>query len=339
MSRVTQPAVRLRLALAKRALQREVFSTLPSPDELERIALAPLDADGPAVGSRPQVTLEDASGRKYLFKLAPPEEIAAELFAYTIRRSFGRLHVPTARRELDLPAFGRVTGMIQPLIPVRGGLDVDPKAWTHLQREAMLREHPWEWMFANLDSHIDQYVLVGPHNLPLNIDWDHSLVDLAQTRLTRFNRRSVTVAPTRNLLYGEYALGRLSLDFLGVRVEARKVARIPDASLTDALESYSRALGHSLEQREQLRARVLRRRDSLVSDFDQLVESLIEARELNLAGVPKGRWGVGRMATQAQDAWQRFVISILHTRVIRPALRQYRGVLGAVSRTGRARAT
>jgi hypothetical protein len=225
LSRVSQPFVRLELRQATRELRRELFSTLPGEAELERIALQPIDAAEPAAGSRPQTILRDVAGRRYMFKLAPPEYIAAELFAHRLRELGRRLHVPTARRELELPGLGRVTGMLQPEIPVVGALDNNPQRWSKLQREAMLREHPWEWLVANLDTHVDQYVLVGEHQIPINIDWDHALVDLDQTKLTRFNRRSATIAPIRNLLYSEYVLGRLKLDFLSMQLQGRRAAR------------------------------------------------------------------------------------------------------------------
>src|SRR5690606_28238487 len=283
---------------------------LPREVELERISLAPVDAAEPAAGSRPQTILRDADGRRYMFKLAPPELIAAELFAHRLRELARKLHVPTVRRELELPGLGRVTGMLQPQIPVLGGLDSDPQHWSSLQREAMLREHPWEWLVANLDSHVDQYVLVGEHRLPINIDWDHSLVDLHQTTLTRFNRRSATVAPIRNLLYSEYVLGRLRLDFLGMQVQARKAADLPEAALVELLDRHADELGLPGPRKLEIREQVLRRKASLVADFDALVDSLREEREDNLGTLAR-RTRMARVAAHVQDAWQRFVIVVL----------------------------
>jgi hypothetical protein len=335
VARVTQPFIRRELRQATRALRRELFARLPREAELERISLHPLDAAEPAAGSRPQTILQDEAGRRYMFKLAPPEEIAAELFAHRLRELGRRLHVPTARRELELPGLGRVTGLLQPQIPIVGPLASDPQRWSPLQREAMLCEHPWEWLVANLDTHIDQYVLVGEQQLPINIDWDHSLVDLAETSLTRFNRRSATVAPIRNLLYSEYVLDRLKLDFVGMQLQARKAAELPDAAIIELLDRHAEELALPQARKLDIRGQVLRRKASLVADFDALVSSLRLERRDNRGTVRTPRARVDRLLAHARDSWQRFVIVVLHARVLRPLLRLYRSLRAALARVRR----
>jgi hypothetical protein len=330
--RPTQPLVRRQLRVAKRSLRRELFAVLPQEHELERISLHPLDDAGPAAGSRPQTILRDETGRRYFFKLAPPELVAAELFAHRVRKLGSCLHVPTARRMLELPGLGHTTGMLQPEIPVVAALEPDTASWSKLQREAMLQEHPWEWLLANLDTHVDQYVLVGERRLPINIDWDHALVDLEQTQLTRFNRRSTTIAPIRNLLYSEYVLGRVQLDFMGMQLQARKAAELPNAALIHLLEVYAEELGLPDDARLELQDQLLLRKSTLVADFDALIESLRHEREDNLgiARTPRSRFA--RMLAHAQDAWQRFAILVLHGYVLRPILRGYRALLRALAR-------
>lgn len=305
---------------------------MPQERELESISLRPLDDDGPAAGSRPQTILRDDAGNRFFFKLAPPELVAAELFAHRLRKLGGCLHVPTARRTLELPELGSVTGMLQPEIPVVGGLAPDPQRWSKLQRETMLQEHPWEWLLANLDTHVDQYVLVGDQRLPINIDWDHALVDLAQTQLTRFNRRSTTIAPIRNLLYSEYVLGRLQLDFFGMQLQARKAAELRDAALAELVDRYAEELALPDAARLELRAQLRQRKATLVADFDALVESLRHERDDNLGLAQTRRSRMARVIAHVQDVWQRFVIKMLHGHVLRPVLRGYRGLLRALAR-------
>jgi hypothetical protein len=305
---------------------------LPQELELEQIALRPLDDDGPATGSRPQTILRDDAGRRYFFKLAPPELVAAELFAHRLRKLGDCLHVPTARRTIELPELGRTTGMLQPEIPVVAPLEQHPQQWSKLQREAILQEHPWEWLLANLDTHVDQYVLVGKHCLPINIDWDHSLVDLDQTQLTRFNRRSATIAPIRNLLYAEYVLDRLRLNFFGMQLQARKIAELPDAALAELVDRHAQELALADDARLALQTRLRARKATLVADFDALVESLRHERDDNrgVARTPRSR--LARLISRVQDAWQRFVILGLHAHVLRPVLRGYRALLRALAR-------
>jgi hypothetical protein len=332
LSRSTQLADRRVLRRARRTLRRELFEKLPGEQELQRISLYPITDAGPAAGSQPQTVLRDEAGRRYLFKLAPPEYIAAELFAYRLR-SLGRcLHVPTARRALELPELGSVTGMLQPEIPVVAALEPDLQRWSKLQCEVMLREHPWEWLLANLDTHIDQYVLVGDRRVPINIDWDHSLVDLDQTELTRFNRRSATIAPIRNLLYSEYVLGRRQLDFQGMQLEARQITELSDSALDGLVDRYAEELELPEATRLELRERMRRRKATLVSDFDALVAALRHEHDDNLGLSSIRRSGLARLADRLRDAWQRFSIVVLHTHVLRPLLRAYRAVLRALAR-------
>jgi hypothetical protein len=332
LPRPIQSLVRRELRHATRSLRRELFLSLPQEQELEQISLHPLEDDGPAAGSRPQTILRDDAGNRYFFKLAPPELVAAELFAHRLRKLDGCLHVPTARRTLDLPGLGPATGMLQPEIPVVGALGPDPQRWSKLQREALLQEHPWEWLLANLDTHVDQYVLVGEHQLPINIDWDHALVDLAQTQLTRFNLRSPTIAPIRNLLYSEYVLGRLQLDFFGMQLQARKVAELSSAALTELVDRYADELALPDPARLELQAQLRQRKATLVADFDALVESLRHERDDNLGLASTPRTRIARVIAHVQDAWQRFVIKVLHGHVLRPLLRGYRALLQALAR-------
>lgn len=310
-----------------------MFDHLPTEAELERIDVEPAAAEPPTAGSRPQVVLHDARGRRYLFKVAPAEHIAAELLASRVRRLGRRLHVPAARRRLVLPDGSVATGLLQPLVPVTGALPKDPREWSALQCEVMLREHPWEWLLANLDTHVDQYVLMGEHGYPINIDWDHSLVDLQVTALTRFNRRSATVAPVRNLLYAEYVQGRVDLDFGGQRWQVRRVGDLREDRLQALVERYCDELELPAASRDAVVAAVLERQRRLVVDFEALRRSLRRERR-ELAGEGPRRPWLERAATRLQDAWQRFVVLVLHDRVVRPGLSAYRALLSVLGRRG-----
>jgi hypothetical protein len=101
----------------------------------------------------------------------------------------------------------------------------------------------------------------------------------------------------------------------------------------ELLDRHADELGLPEPRRLEIRERVLRRKASLVADFDALVESLRHEREDNLGVSASPRTRMARTIARAQDAWQRFVIVVLHTRVLRPALRGYRKVLGMLART------
>lgn len=287
-----------------------------------------------AAGSRPQVTFRDARGRRYLFKLAPPEHIAAEIFAYRMRRGLRCLHVPTARRTESLPELGAQEGMIQPLIAHRNErLAPNPAEWRSVTTEYLLREHPWEWLLANLDTHVDQYVLVGPKRVPINIDWDHALQDLAVTKLDRFNMRSATVAPIRNLFYSEYVAGKVEGDFYGMLLEARRIdMRLTDSLVQTLTAQYCDELAMEPNGRALVIEQVLERKRNLPASFDRFVAGLELERRETLGMVPLQRSRAEVMASRVQDAWQRIAITVLHDHVVRPGLKVYRSVLATGAR-------
>lgn len=259
-----------------------------------------------------------------MFKLAPVDQLAAEQLAFRLRSLGRRLHVPSALRKLAVSGVPSGTGLLQPMVDVVGALPRRPEDWSPEQREAMLTEHPWEWLLANLDSHIDQYVLVGDHALPVNIDWDHSLVDLATTSLTRFNRRSLTVVPVRNLLYADYVTGRVSLDFYGMQVQAHRIAGMPFGAIERALERWAIEASVAAAHRDGVVAAMRARHARVADDFDAFIDGLRRER-FDAVGRSRPWWK--RLAASAQDRWQDFAVNVLHDHVVRPFLASYRRVL------------
>lgn len=334
--------VRRRLRHAEGAWQRDVTSRLPSSSELATIALEPeVDAEELAAGSRPQRFFRDAAGRRYLFKTAPAEHVAAEILAAGLRGLGHRPRLPVARRTLDLPDRGPTSGMIQSVIEHAGErLPLEVSQWSALQIELMLQEHPWEWVIGNLDTHVDQYVLVGPERLPFNIDWDHALYDLDAAAPDRHERRSAAVFPIRNLVYDDYVAGHLSLDFWGLALQARAVTRISDDALAELLAAYGEdhAAGGAPwpdADRARVTDAVLRRKQTCAAAFDRFVEQLQEERADSLRRGPTQRHPLRRLASATRDAWQRLAIRVGHDRVVRPVLKAQRTVLDALDRVRR----
>lgn len=331
----THAFVRRTLVRAIRGLRRDIWATLPDEEALLAMPfeLEPVGTDL-AAGSRPQMKLLDRQGRHYLFKLAPEDHIAAELFAYRMRRRLGCLHVPAARRTITLPDLGAREGLLQPMIAHEAGrLATDPCDWSAVSIEHLLREHPWEWLLANLDTHVDQYLLVGPQRLPINIDWDHALQDLATTKLDRFNMRSATVAPIRNLFYSEYAAGRVRADFYGMLLEARRIeARISDRRVRRIVRQYCDERALPSDRARELTEQIVQRKRGLPAAFDQFVADLELERRESLGMVPSQRSPAEKISARVQDAWQRLAITVLHDHVVRPSLKAYRVVLGVGER-------
>jgi hypothetical protein len=335
VSRPGHAFVRHSLVEAVKQLRVDVWARLPDEDAL---ASMPLELDPKAselsAGSRPQVVLLDREGRRYLFKLAPADHIAAELLAYRVRKTLRCLHVPTARRKFTLPELGEREGLVQPMIAhEEGRLPPDPRDWHAITAEHLLREHPWEWLLANLDTHVDQYLLVGPHKLPINIDWDHTLLDIQVDKLDRFNMRSATVAPVRNLFYSEYVAGRVRSDFYGMLIEARRIeTRISDRRLLKLVRQYCDELALPADRRRELCERMVRRKRALPAAFDAFIADIELERRESLGMVPSRRTTAEQVTSRVQDAWQRLAITVLHDNVVRPSLKAYRVVLGVGER-------
>lgn len=300
---------------------------LAGPAALERVEVEPDETDRPASGSRPACVVRDRTGKKYFFKSAPREHIAAEMLAYDVRRLGRRPAIATAARTLEIPGIGQVAGMIQPFVPHAGErLSSDPRTWTELQREVMLREHPWEWLLANLDTHVDQYVLFGPDRMPLDVDWDHALVDIGVETLDRFTKRSPAIAPIRNALYDAYARGDVALSSHGIRREVRRIMRLDDRALRFALDRWAERAGADEVRRRDVLARFLRRKRSIGGTFRAFLRGL--RRERLLRRMPSQPLSLGeRVRIVAQDAWQRLLIDSLHDKAVVPSLRAYRRAL------------
>lgn len=329
MPRIQHHFVRRTVRRAQRSLREAWAQRLPTAEELATITLQKVTSAGPRPGSRPQVMLGDESGRRYFFKVAPPAQIAAELLAFRVRRLGRRLHVPSARRRIDLPGVPREVGLLQPELEIVGSLSKRPTEWSAVQCEAMLVEHPWEWLLANLDTHVDQYVLVGELALPVNIDWDHALVDLATTTLTRFNRRTVAVMPVRNMLYADYVAGRIKLDFYGMQVQAHRIAAIPFAEIEGLLRRWAADAEAAPAQHERVVAAMRERHARIADDFDALIDGL---RRERFDAFASGRPTWKRLLARAQDGWQGFAVHVLHDRVVRPCLGAYRRALAVRAR-------
>lgn len=312
---------------------RRLLAALPGPDELAMAKVELVPTEGPSAGSRPAGVAEGDDGRRFFFKMAPPEHVAAEIFAYEVRALGSRPTVPTAARRLAFAGGAPVAGMLQPLVEHAGvRLPTDPTQWTELQREVLLREHPWEWLLGNLDTHIDQYVLVGPDRVPLNIDWDHALEDLEIDELDRFTKRSFAIAPIRNALYDAFARGDIELNLRGLRREVRRIARIDEEPLRAALHDWAVRAGVTEDRADRVAARFFSRKRAIGTTFQALMTELVHERAARRR--PDSLPIRMRARIAINDAWQRLVIDSLHDKVVIPWLRLYRRALAVRAALG-----
>jgi hypothetical protein len=304
---------------------------------IEAGELVPDQGCEPQAGTRPCAVLRDGQGHQFIFKAAEPRLIAGEVFAFGVRRLARRPAVPTLALTFDLPGVGPSEGMIQPFLDRHDGrLEPDATAWSPLQREVMLREHPWEWLLANLDTHADQYVFIGPEKYPLNIDWDHSLFDLDITGLDRFTKRSPAIAPIRNALYDAYVHRGVDLDFSSLRREARRIARLDNRLIEPLLSEYATLAKMPADEAAALRTQFFARKRHLPRTFDRLVSELQAERHALRGPADRSPRALLLRAVHAlRDAWQRLVITYLHDHVLAPVFRLYRRLLALGLRSHR----
>jgi hypothetical protein len=307
---------------------------MATPAEMLDLDLQPDEVEGPSAGTRPAVMLVDGRRRQFFFKAAEPILVAGEVFAYGVRRLAHRPTIPVVARSCELPGIGEALGMMQPFVEhLPGRLDADAAAWSDLQREVMMREHPWEWLLANFDTHVDQYVFMGEQHYPLNVDWDHSLMDLDIVTLDRFTKRLPAIAPLRNMLYDAYVHGRVRVHFSGMRREMRRIARLDEASLTELVDTYTAFLEMTPEQAARVRHQFLERRRHLTQVFERFIAALrAERHSLRGGSASSARELAVRTIHAVQDAWQRLVVGTLHDRVLGPIFRAYRGLLALRAR-------
>lgn len=307
---------------------RRSLAALGSDAELARVEVEPDGCERPEGGSRPACIMRDARGRRYFLKAATADHVAAEIFAGEVRRLGRRPTVATAARRIEVPEIGVIDGMIQPLVDHAGErLPTDPGAWTAVQREVMLREHPWEWLVANLDTHVDQYVLLGPERIPFDVDWDHSLLDLHVQALTRVTTRNPAIPPLRNALYDAYVRGEIDLDLRGMLHQVRRVSRLDDQALVRSVRAWAERCGHPEERRREVTSALLQRKDAIGDTFRTFVRSLRAERAARRDPARPGPPLLEQARNAAVGAWQRFVIDVLHDRAVVPYLKVQRNVI------------
>jgi hypothetical protein len=103
--------------------------------------------------------------------------------------------------------------------------------------------------------------------------------------------------------------------------------------LAGLVERYCDELELPADERRRVVGAVLERQRRIVHDFEALRRSLRgERRELAGRG-PRRPLG-SRIAARLQDAWQRFVVLVLHDRVVRPGLLAYRWLLARLRGSG-----
>ena len=263
---------------------------------VETKCLHTVESQEPDAGSKPLYRLADDDGRQYVLKAAPAFLASAEEVAFRLRALARRPTVPARRVKIPIDGGPVVEGLIKPFVEFDEThvLDADTRTWTPLQRSVILVEHAWEWFLDNMDTNAGQYLLLGPHAYPVNLDWDRAFSSNRQPELSRFAKYRQTLPNARTFLYADYVEGRVSLSFDLLEREARTIERLPEAEVRRCLDQLE---GEGAEEHV---ARALERRATLVRAFREFVRELqAERRSLR-----HDEQGFRRLAASAWKRWQ-----------------------------------
>lgn len=278
-------------------------------NSLQRVASA---SERP--GSKPLFTLEDHQGRRYVFKLAEPGLAAAEEAAYALRRLGGRPTVPARAVVLDPDGRGPVCGLLKPYLhfDTEEELSPDTRAWSAEQRAVLLMEHAWEWLLDNLDTNTSQYALLGPHALPVNIDWDRAFFSDGRSPLSRFAKYKSTLPNARTFLYADYVERKIELPLRLLEAEAVRIRRLPLPEVAQILERYARVRFEDDEvSRREFVQRIVSRQRRIEREVRSFLRELVqERRQLNTRRpslLARGR----KLLTLLWAQWQVVLNSVL----------------------------
>jgi hypothetical protein len=237
-------------------------------------------------GSKPRFRLRNEDdGSHYIFKQCEPALAAAEEAAYELLRFGGRPCVPARAMQLDVDGSGPVPGLLKPFVTfeVQKELPPDTTTWTLEQQAVMLLGHAWEWFLDNLDTNTSQYALLGPLELPINIDWDRSFFSGGRSEMSRFAKYRPTLPNARTFLYADYVAGKIKLPLWLLAAEARRIRRLPRARVRAIASDYAAVRFEDQAEREQFVRRMLIRQRNIESEVGAFMRALwAERRKLQM---------------------------------------------------------
>jgi hypothetical protein len=302
---------RMRIEAALAAIKRELDAGQLAT--VDTRALRRIEPDEQRSGSKPLLTLRSDDGRMYAFKQCELALGAAEEAAYELRRLGGRPGAPARVMSLDLDGAGVLPGLLKPYIDfqVDHELEADTTTWSDEQRAVMVLEHAWEWFLDNLDTNTSQYALLGPLRLPINIDWDRAFFSEGRSELTRFAKYKAALPNARNFLYADYVAGKTRLPLWLLSNEARRIRRLPRASMREILERYASVRFDDPLEREHFVARMFIRQRGIEREVATFMRELWSERRSLQA--PPDSFGelVHRLRLRVWAQWQHVLNAVL----------------------------
>jgi hypothetical protein len=284
--------------------------------QFDTIDAKALRRDNPAearAGSKPLITLCSDAGSCFAFKRCEPQLAAAEEATYHLRRLGRRPAVPARVMTLELEGEGTITGLIKPFVNfnVSAELESDTTTWTEEQRAVMLAEHAWEWFLDNLDTNTSQYALLGPQQLPVNIDWDRAFFSEGRSEFSRFAKYKPQLPNARTFLYADYVAGKIKLPLWMLANEARRIRRLPQRRVREILSQYAEVRFSEPTEREAFIRRMLMRQRGIEREVGSFMRSLWSERRASLSPADStGEW-LHRQMLVLWAAWQRVLNAVL----------------------------
>lgn len=335
LSRSRRFRTQLNAALDLLALElNPTRASAPGSRAGKRDVSAARDAPGPhfvalgalaeAEGSKPIYLAQDEHGQRYVFKQCDPALAAAEETAFNLRRLGNRPVVPAWCRTLSINGKPQA-GVVKRFIELQSSDQLGPRTaeWHPEQRAVMLLEHAWEWFLDNLDTNTSQYAVMGPRQLPVNIDWDRSFSTHGHSPMSRFAKYRATLPNARTFLYADYVEGKFSLPLGLLLEEARRIRRLPRKRVRRIIEHYAKACYPDEAEQLLFVATMLARQQSIEYETLRFIRLLLRERN-ELTTTPRNLGQRVRRVTA--HIW--FVWQVVLDRVLRGGVgRASRGVL------------
>ena len=278
------------------------------PGHFETVEATLRPAEGELrAGSKPLFVLQDPERNKYILKVAEPALMAAEQAAYRLRKLGGRPAVPARIIDLDIEGCGHTHGLLKPFIRFdhQRELPTDTSQWTSLQRNAIVREHAWDWFLDNLDTNVSQFALIGSVGYPLNIDWDRAFADDGKSEFSRFAKYRVTLPNTLTFVYADYVEARVDLDLKILAHEASLIQNLPEARVESILSEYARVRFEDPAATEVFVRRLMMRKRSIEPEVAHFIRRLREERRQISGSASVAFWQRPRVAaTVVWNHWQ-----------------------------------
>lgn len=245
-------------------------------------------------GTSESYIYKDASGGKYLFKVAKDKNVAnvVPFRAYIQEAGYKVQYIVDPETAVDVKTVmmnGKL-GSLQRIVEKSGDAD-ELKSWfisgKNLSKDTITqiqREHVSDWLLANYDGHINNFITSKSGKL-IGLDKEQAMKYLnkkqAQAMSLTYHPNAVygEHEPVYNKLFRQYADGTIDIDLNDALPFIKRVEAISDKEYREIFREYAESLcGGAGKQAEALLDAIVERKKNLRETYRTFYEELIEKR-------------------------------------------------------------